>query len=46
MNYFDDYYSEPQQEPERPNYIPPEPKPPKVRKERKGLRILKSRCKR
>jgi len=42
MNYFDDYYSEPQQEPERPNYIPPEPKPPKVRKERKGLRRVVS----
>ena len=36
MNYFDDYYNEPQQE--QPAYIPPEPKQPKERKERKGLR--------
>ena len=36
MNYFDDYYSEPRQE--QPSYIPPEPKPPKEKKERKGLR--------
>ena len=41
MNYFDDYYTEPQQEPERPNYIPQQPvspPPPKPKKERKGLR--------
>ena len=35
MNYFDDYYSDSQPEQE-PNYIPP--KPPRERKERKGLR--------
>ena len=34
MNYFDDYYTEPQPQ-EEPNYIPREPKP---KKERKGLR--------
>ena len=38
MSYFDDYYSDPQPELEPPRYIPPAPKPPKVRKERKGLR--------
>ena len=41
MNYFDDYYTDPQPQEEQPNYIyeqPREPKPPKVRKERKGLR--------
>ena len=38
MNYFDDYYSDPQPE-EQPNYIPREPKP---KKERKGLRRLVS----
>lgn len=39
MNYFDDYYSDPQPQQERPSYIPPEPKPPK---ERKGLRRVVS----
>lgn len=42
MNYFDDYYTDPQPEQEKPNYIPQEPKPPKVRKERKGLRRVVS----
>ena len=37
MNYFDDYYSDPQPA-EEPKYIPPEPKPPKARKERKGFK--------
>ena len=38
MNYFDDYYSS-QQPQEEPEYIPQEqPKAPKVRKERKGLK--------
>lgn len=40
MNYFDDYYSDPQPEQERPNYIPPEP--PQKRKEGKGARRLLS----
>ena len=35
MNYFDDYYNDPQPRQEEPNYIPPEPKQPK---ERKGFR--------
>lgn len=35
MNYFDDYYNDPQPQQEEPKYIPPEPKP---KKERKGLR--------
>ena len=39
MNYFDDYYTDPQPE-QQPNYIPPEA--PKQRKERKGLRRLLS----
>ena len=38
MNYFDDYYSDSEPKQEQPNYIPFEPKAPKVRKERKGLR--------
>ena len=41
MNYFDDYYSEPQPPKEEPNYIPQEdfsPKPPKQKKERKGMK--------
>ena len=38
MNYFDDYYSNPEPQQEQPNYIPHEPEAPKVRKERKGLR--------
>jgi len=38
MNYFDDYYSNSDQE-QQPNYIPPEsPKQPKPKKERKVLR--------
>ena len=42
MNYFDDYYSS-QQPQEEPEYIPQEqPKAPKVRKERKGLKRLLS----
>jgi len=41
MNYFDDYYSDPQPS-EEPKYIPPEPKPPKVRRERRGLRRVVS----
>ena len=32
MNYFDDYYNDPQPRQEEPNYIPPEPKQPKKRK--------------
>ena len=39
MNYFDDYYNDPQPRQEEPNYIPPEPKAPK---ERKGLRRVVS----
>ena len=39
MNYFDDYYSDPQPQQERPSYIPPEPK---LTKERKGLRRVVS----
>ena len=35
MNYFDDYYNDPQPQQEEPQYVPPMPKP---RKERKGLR--------
>ena len=35
MDYFDDYYTDPQED-QQPNYIPP--KAPKQRKERKGLR--------
>ena len=43
MNYFDDYYSSQQPREEQENYIPQEePKPPKVRKERKGLKRLLS----
>ena len=38
MNYFDDYYNDPQPRQEEPNYIPPEPKQPKQPKERKGFR--------
>ena len=37
MNYFDDYYNEPQQEPEQ-HYDPVQPKAPKAKKERKGMR--------
>ena len=32
MNYFDDYYSDPQPQQEQPSYIPPETKPPRQRK--------------
>ena len=39
MNYFDDYYNEPQPQ-EQPNYIPPQP--PKPQKERKGMRRVVS----
>ena len=39
MNYFDDYYNEPQPQ-EEPNYIPP--KQPKPKKERKGMRRVVS----
>ena len=39
MNYFDDYYNEPQPQ-EQPNYIPPQP--PKQKKERKGMRRVVS----
>ena len=39
MNYFDDYYNDPQPQQEAPQYVPPQPKP---RKERKGLRRLVS----
>ena len=39
MNYFDDYYNDPQPQQERPDYIAPEPKP---RKERKGMRRVVS----
>ena len=39
MNYFDDYYTDPQPEREQPSYIAPEPKP---RKERKGMRRIVS----
>ena len=39
MNYFDDYYTDPQPEREQPSYIAPEPKP---RKERKGMRRVVS----
>ena len=43
MNYFDDYYSSQQPQEEQENYIPQEEsKPPKVRKERKGLKRLLS----
>ena len=35
MNYFDDYYNDPQPQQEEPQYSPPEPK---KRKERKGFR--------
>ena len=38
MNYFDDYYNDPQPRQEEPNYIQPEPKQPKQPKERKGFR--------
>ena len=39
MNYFDDYYTDPQPEESRPNYIPPEqPRQPQPKKERKGMR--------
>ena len=34
MNYFEDYYSNPEEEKEQPNYIPPQQ--PKPKKERKG----------
>ena len=37
MNYFDDYYHDPQPQQEEPQYQPPMPRP---RKERKGLRRL------
>ena len=40
MNYFDDYYSNSEQEKEQPNYIPPQP--PKPKKERKGMRRIVS----
>ena len=36
MNYFDDYYSDSEQEKQQPNYIPAQP--PKPKKERKGMR--------
>ena len=42
MNYFDDYYSDSQPEQERPNYIPPEFREPKPKKERKGLKRVVS----
>ena len=43
MNYFDDYYNDPQPQQEQPNYIPPvSPQPPKPKKERKGFRRLVS----
>ena len=41
MNYFDDYYNDPQPRQEEPNYIPREPvspQPPKPKKERKGMK--------
>ena len=39
MNYFDDYYTDPQPEEPQFNYIPHEqPKQPRPKKERKGLR--------
>ena len=41
MNYFDDYYNDPQPQ-EEPNYIPKQPKQPKPKKERKGTRRLVS----
>ena len=41
MNYFDDYYNDPQPQ-EEPNYIPQEPERPKPKKERKGLRRIVS----
>ena len=40
MNYFDDYYNDPQPPQEQPNYIPPVS--PKPKKERKGFRRLVS----
>lgn len=40
MNYFDDYYSEPRQEQQA--YVPQEPKMPKARRERKGMRRIVS----
>ena len=40
MNYFDDYYTDPQPEEPQPNYIPQEPKQPKPKKERKGMRLV------
>ena len=39
MNYFDDYYNDPQPRQEESGYIPPKPKAPK---ERKGLRRVVS----
>ena len=39
MNYFDDYYNEPQPQESEPAYIPPTPKP---KKERKGMRRVVS----
>ena len=41
MNYFDDYYNDPQPQQEE-NYISYEPKKPKEKKERKGLRRVVS----
>ena len=41
MNYFDDYYNDPQPRQEEPNYIPREPvnpQPPKPKKDRKGMK--------
>jgi len=42
MNYFDDYYNDPQPQQEEPKYIPPEPRQPKPKKERKGMRRVVS----
>ena len=39
MNYFDDYYNDPQPEEEESNYIPCQPKEPR---ERKGMRRVVS----
>ena len=44
MNYFDDYYNDPQPRQEEPNYIPREPvnpQPPKPKKEEGGDLIAK-----
>ena len=38
MNYFDDYYNDPQPRQEESNYIPREPEAPKPKKERKGMK--------